>query len=123
MVEQKQSELSFEMWIQNSYSVKWESQYFDLKEEKDVVQYGEMPFSLETYLELYRDPRKHKFVLLPKPKAQPLIELISQPHIGRLVVRSSFTSNPFLFPIRAETDIEKNVYVITLTPNAENASD
>jgi hypothetical protein len=72
IIEQKQGDLAFDIWIENSYSTKWESQFFDLKEEKEVVEYGELPLSLETFLELYKDPRRHKFVFVPKPKSPPL---------------------------------------------------
>jgi hypothetical protein len=46
IIEQKQGDLAFDIWIENSYSTKWESQFFDLKEEKEVVEYGELPLSL-----------------------------------------------------------------------------
>ena len=53
--------------LMGKFEYAWESEYFDLEAIKnDNIEYGSIPFSLETFLELYKDPRIWEVVLRPK---------------------------------------------------------
>jgi hypothetical protein len=90
--------------VEGHFTVKSESQYFDIVDTARPMDYGEAPLSLDTYLEIFQDPRMHKFVFTLKPGCSlTMTDLAQAGIVGRLVIKTNFRENPFRLPIRAET--------------------
>jgi hypothetical protein len=70
-----------------------------------------LPLSLETFLDLYEDPHKWKIALRPKEDDLELQTIVNQP-IGKLIVETSFSGNPFLLPVECKIPASKNIKVV-----------
>lgn len=78
-----------------------------------------MPFSLETYLEIYEDPKVWNITLTLKSDETELEDALAVP-AGKLVIKTTFTSNPFILPVQSRKQNLQSDKTIKVITNALN---
>lgn len=109
-------EYKVNFYIQNQFTYEWHSEYFDFEViSNEANEFGSIPFSLETFLQIYRNPKNWDIILRPKNDDIDM-KTVSNRIIGKLIIKSHFEENPFIVPIQCTTQnlqTDKNFKVIT----------